>query len=99
MRCEYASSDARGEALPHWLEHYNERRSHSAWLAAVLAASGVLVAIAIDDTRAEWRLQTALAVANPATLGPGLAADLTRGAQDEVDSSNRSSPEGKSVRR
>jgi transposase InsO family protein len=27
---EYASSDARGKALPHWLEHYNERRSHSA---------------------------------------------------------------------
>ena len=27
---EYASSDARGEALPHWLSHYNERRSHSA---------------------------------------------------------------------
>jgi len=27
---EYASSDARREALPHWLEHYNERRSHSA---------------------------------------------------------------------
>jgi transposase InsO family protein len=27
---EYASSDARGEALPHWLDHYNERRSHSA---------------------------------------------------------------------
>jgi len=27
---EYASSKARGEALPHWLEHYNERRSHSA---------------------------------------------------------------------
>jgi transposase InsO family protein len=27
---EYASSDARGEALPHWIRHYNERRSHSA---------------------------------------------------------------------
>jgi transposase InsO family protein len=27
---EYASSDARGKALPHWLKHYNERRSHSA---------------------------------------------------------------------
>jgi transposase InsO family protein len=27
---EYASSDARGKALPHWLDHYNERRSHSA---------------------------------------------------------------------
>jgi len=27
---EYASSDARGKALPHWLRHYNERRSHSA---------------------------------------------------------------------
>jgi transposase InsO family protein len=27
---EYASSDARREALPHWLEHYSERRSHSA---------------------------------------------------------------------
>jgi transposase InsO family protein len=27
---EYASSDARREALPHWLRHYNERRSHSA---------------------------------------------------------------------
>jgi transposase InsO family protein len=27
---EYASSDARREALPHWLDHYNERRSHSA---------------------------------------------------------------------
>jgi len=27
---EYASSDARREALPHWIEHYNERRSHSA---------------------------------------------------------------------
>jgi transposase InsO family protein len=27
---EYASSDARRLALPHWLEHYNERRSHSA---------------------------------------------------------------------
>jgi transposase InsO family protein len=27
---EYASSDARGEALPHWLDHYNGRRSHSA---------------------------------------------------------------------
>jgi transposase InsO family protein len=27
---EYASSDARREALPHWLNHYNERRTHSA---------------------------------------------------------------------
>jgi len=27
---EYASSDARREALPHWINHYNERRSHSA---------------------------------------------------------------------
>jgi transposase InsO family protein len=27
---EYASSDARRLALPHWLDHYNERRSHSA---------------------------------------------------------------------
>ncbi len=27
---EYASSDARREALPHWIDHYNERRSHSA---------------------------------------------------------------------
>jgi transposase InsO family protein len=27
---EYASSDARAEALPHWIDHYNERRSHSA---------------------------------------------------------------------
>jgi len=27
---EYASSDARREALPHWLDHYNRRRSHSA---------------------------------------------------------------------
>jgi transposase InsO family protein len=27
---EYASSQARREALPHWLEHYNKRRSHSA---------------------------------------------------------------------
>jgi transposase InsO family protein len=27
---EYASSDARGKALPHWIDHYNERRSHSA---------------------------------------------------------------------
>ncbi len=27
---EYVSSDARGEALPHWLDHYNGRRSHSA---------------------------------------------------------------------
>jgi transposase InsO family protein len=27
---EYASSDARRQALPHWLRHYNERRTHSA---------------------------------------------------------------------
>ena len=27
---EYASSDARREALPHWIDHYNERRTHSA---------------------------------------------------------------------
>jgi transposase InsO family protein len=27
---EYASSAARREALPHWLDHYNGRRSHSA---------------------------------------------------------------------
>ena len=27
---EYASSEARGAALPHWIDHYNERRSHSA---------------------------------------------------------------------
>jgi transposase InsO family protein len=27
---EYASSDARREALPHWINHYNERRTHSA---------------------------------------------------------------------
>jgi transposase InsO family protein len=27
---EYASSVARREALPHWLNHYNERRTHSA---------------------------------------------------------------------
>jgi len=27
---EYASSEARRESLPHWVGHYNERRSHSA---------------------------------------------------------------------
>jgi transposase InsO family protein len=27
---EYASSDARRAALPHWIDHYNERRAHSA---------------------------------------------------------------------
>jgi len=27
---EYASSDARRASLPHWLRHYNERRTHSA---------------------------------------------------------------------
>jgi transposase InsO family protein len=27
---EYASSEARREALPHWIDHYNERRTHSA---------------------------------------------------------------------
>jgi transposase InsO family protein len=27
---EYASSDARRHALPHWINHYNERRTHSA---------------------------------------------------------------------
>jgi transposase InsO family protein len=27
---EYASSDARRQALPHWIRHYNERRTHSA---------------------------------------------------------------------
>jgi transposase InsO family protein len=27
---EYASSQARRESLPHWVCHYNERRSHSA---------------------------------------------------------------------
>jgi transposase InsO family protein len=27
---EYASSDARRASLPHWTNHYNERRSHSA---------------------------------------------------------------------
>jgi transposase InsO family protein len=27
---EYASSEARAEALPHWINHYNERRTHSA---------------------------------------------------------------------
>ena len=27
---QYASSDARQEALPHWINHYNERRTHSA---------------------------------------------------------------------
>ena len=27
---EYASSRARREALPHWINHYNERRTHSA---------------------------------------------------------------------
>ena len=27
---EYASSDARREALPHWIDYYNERRTHSA---------------------------------------------------------------------
>jgi transposase InsO family protein len=27
---EYASSEARREALPHWLDHYNGRPSHSA---------------------------------------------------------------------
>jgi transposase InsO family protein len=27
---EYASSHARREALPHWINHYNERRTHSA---------------------------------------------------------------------
>ena len=27
---EYASSDARREALPHWIDHYNERRTHTA---------------------------------------------------------------------
>jgi transposase InsO family protein len=27
---EYATSDARAQALPHWINHYNERRSHTA---------------------------------------------------------------------
>jgi transposase InsO family protein len=27
---QYASSDARQQALPHWINHYNERRTHSA---------------------------------------------------------------------
>jgi transposase InsO family protein len=27
---EYASSDARRASLPHWVHHYNERRTHSA---------------------------------------------------------------------
>jgi transposase InsO family protein len=27
---EYASSDARRASLPHWIDHYNERRTHSA---------------------------------------------------------------------
>ncbi len=27
---KYASSDARRQALPHWIEHYNERRTHTA---------------------------------------------------------------------
>jgi transposase InsO family protein len=27
---EYATSDARAQALPHWIDHYNERRTHSA---------------------------------------------------------------------
>ncbi len=27
---EYASSDARRQALPHWINHYNERRTHTA---------------------------------------------------------------------
>jgi transposase InsO family protein len=27
---EYASSDARRDSLPHWVRHYNERRTHSA---------------------------------------------------------------------
>jgi transposase InsO family protein len=27
---EYASSEARRQALPHWIDHYNERRTHSA---------------------------------------------------------------------
>ena len=27
---EYASADARQQALPHWINHYNERRTHSA---------------------------------------------------------------------
>jgi transposase InsO family protein len=27
---QYASSQARRESLPHWIEHYNQRRSHSA---------------------------------------------------------------------
>ena len=27
---EYASSEARRASLPHWMRHYNERRTHSA---------------------------------------------------------------------
>ena len=27
---EYASSEARRASLPHWVHHYNERRTHSA---------------------------------------------------------------------
>jgi transposase InsO family protein len=27
---QYASSDARRQALPHWIDHYNERRTHTA---------------------------------------------------------------------
>ena len=27
---EYASSDVRRQSLPHWVRHYNERRTHSA---------------------------------------------------------------------
>ena len=27
---EYANSEARRASLPHWLNHYNERRTHNA---------------------------------------------------------------------
>ena len=30
LALEYASSDGRRQALPHWIHHYNERRTHSA---------------------------------------------------------------------
>jgi hypothetical protein len=37
---EYASSEARRKALPHALNHYNERRTHSDMSAAPTQRSG-----------------------------------------------------------
>jgi integrase-like protein len=80
---EYASSEARREALPHSINHYNERRTHSALsnrpphqrvrdvLGPTARAGGGLMAAARPDLPASFLYEPSA----PPTIQPGLTID------------------------